>query len=378
MSEADAFDVVIFGGGPAGAATAVFLAQSGLSVSIQTRTRREVRRFGESLSPQSDIVLKQLGIWETFLADGHSPCHGNKSIWGSHELTLEDFIRHPYGHAWHIDRPRFESRLLERAIASGVRIFQEEQSPQVSHKKGFWSLHFQSPARSIRARFLVDATGRAHWLARSQGAQYLFEDRQVALVAFFRTSASRLRDSTNLIEATSTGWWYSAVLPDGDLAVTFMTDPDLHTTSEIMTRTGLMKLVDEAPLTKARIFDCDYQLAARPRLVSANSGRIDTISGTSWLAVGDAALSLDPLASHGLTIAMTTGRDAADVIIRYLAGDFSAPSYYTSFIADVYRHYRSVRALYYLLEKRWREAPYWARRRALTMKHLTEHSAYYS
>ena len=155
MSKAESYDVTIFGGGPSGASTAIFLAQSGFSVSIVTRKAREDKRIGESLSPQSSIVLKQLGLWEAFLKDGHLPCHGNKSAWGSSELELKDSICNAYGHGWHIDRLLFERRLLERVRALGARIIQSDSPPRLSHKHGSWTLDFDSPAESIRTRFLV-------------------------------------------------------------------------------------------------------------------------------------------------------------------------------------------------------------------------------
>jgi len=370
MSQEESFDVTIFGGGPSGASTAIFLAQSGFSVLIVTRKARQGKRIGESLSPQSSIVLKQLGLWEIFLKDGHLPCHGNKSVWGGSELAHKDFICNPYGHGWHIDRTMFERRLLERARASGARIIQIDLPPRLSRRHESWTLDFQSPVESIQTRFLVDATGRARWVARGQGAQFVFEDRQVALISFFRPTHRRLEDSTSLVEATEDGWWYSAAIPDGDLAVAFMTDPDLHILKEIVSGTGWMKIMCDAPQTAARILRHNYELATEPRLVPANSGRLDSVCSEGWLAVGDAAISLDPLAAHGLTIAMTSGRDAAEVICRHFGGDRPALSAYAAFIVGVYDYYRSIRYQYYFIEDRWPEARYWARRRDWVVKSL--------
>jgi 2-polyprenyl-6-methoxyphenol hydroxylase-like FAD-dependent oxidoreductase len=370
MSEAESFDVAIFGGGPSGASTAIFLAQSGFSVSIVTLKAREGKRIGESLPPQSSIVLKQLGLWEVFLKDGHLPCHGNKSVWGGSELAHQDFIRNPYGHGWHIDRTMFERRLLERVRASGGRIIQRDLPPRLSYRRGSWTLNFESPAESIRTRFLVDATGRARWLARSQGARFVFEDRQVALIAFLRPTHCRLDDSTSLVEATKDGWWYSAAIPDGGLAAAFMTDPDLHILKEIVSRTGWMKLMSDAPETAARILRHNYELAMEPCVIPANSGRLDRVCGEAWLAVGDAAISLDPLAAHGLTIAMTSGRDAAEVIRRQLGGDRSGLTAYAALMVGVYEYYRSMRWQYYFIEHRWPEAQYWVRRRDWALQPL--------
>ena len=115
-----AYDVVVLGAGPAGLSAAIGLAGRALRVTLVTLARGEADRVGESLSPAAAPLLRDLGVWEAFAADGHSPCFGNASAWGGGALRHHDFLRDPRGHAWHIDRRRFERRLAERAEAVGV------------------------------------------------------------------------------------------------------------------------------------------------------------------------------------------------------------------------------------------------------------------
>ena len=81
---------------------------------------------------------------------------------------------------------------------------------------------------ALRTCSLVDATGRAAWLARRLGAERVAFDRLVAVVTFFRTPPTQgNRDTCSMVEATEQGWWYSARVPDDRGVLAFMTDADL-------------------------------------------------------------------------------------------------------------------------------------------------------
>ena len=119
-------------------------------------------------------------------------------------------------------------------------------------------------------------------------------------------------DSTTLVEAVSDGWWYSLFLPDHRLVVAFMTDADLLDATGARRADGLRALLDRAPATAP---EC-----RRPTRPSTGRGpRPDprtpvgwtTVAGPDWLAVGDAAVAFDPLASYGIAAALGEGFYAA-------------------------------------------------------------------
>jgi flavin-dependent dehydrogenase len=320
-------------------------------------------KIGESLSPAAGRVLRQLGIWDQFVSDGHRPCYGNRSAWGGPEVRRYDFVSDPRGHAWHIDRRLFERRLVERAEQAGVLRIGPGSLAQVGRDRGRWCLSLRPGGPEVSARFVVDATGRASCFARRVGFNRLMADRQVALVAFLSTDRGPPEDRTTLVEAVERGWWYSAILPDGRLVVSLQTDPNLIEREMRDLLRGWPSLLAETILTRNRVGDCGYTLTDRPRIVAASAGRLDVFSGQDWLAVGDAAMSYDPLSSHGMTVALLAGLDAAAAAASALGGDCHALPAYGVMLGRVYADYEALRHAHYRSEARWPGSVYWERRR---------------
>lgn len=85
-------------------------------------------------------------------------------------------------------------------------------------------------------------------------------------------------------------------------------------------------------------------------------------SGPGWIAAGDAAASFDPLASLGIGHAVTSGIHAARVVHAYLTANEQLTAQYNQHILLNVEHYLQLRHSYYLLELRWPDQPFWARR----------------
>jgi flavin-dependent dehydrogenase len=328
-----AFDVLIVGGGPAGAATAIALAGRGLNSAIVERNPAPPPRVGETLPPSVRVPLEKLGVWQRFIDDHHDPAVGNRSSWGSDRIDEIHFIRNAYGNGWHIDRQKFEAMLLDEARARGVKIFAGEKfDPQTSH----------------RAHFVVDATGRASFIARLAGADRIAIDHLIALTMFLEPRLPDPQQKFTLIEAVENGWWYSAPLPDGRLVVAYMTDGDLE-------REAWNDAVARTHTTRERI--AAYAMVdEEPHIASANTSRLNSVVGNQWLAAGDAATAFDPLSSQGIITALESALDAAAAI-----ADDDLPRY-AAIVTDRYRKYLVERAEYYAAEQRWPHSEFWRRR----------------
>ena len=96
-----------------------------------------------------------------------------------------------------------------------------------------------------------------------------------------------------------------------------------------------------------------------PRVLAANSSRLDHVSGRGWLAVGDAAMALDPLSSQGLKQALASGIRAGEALNRHLVGEAAAIGEYDVKASEVFREYARLHGVYYGRERRWPESDFW-------------------
>jgi len=360
-------DLLVLGAGPAGAATAMELARSGLTVLIVDASAGRGDKIGESLPPSVGPLLDRLGLREALLATQPLACYGNRSSWGGDGGLVEhDFIRDPLGHGWRVDRRRFDAALIEAACAAGAtyRCRTRMVDAVVAEGAG-WRLRLAGPrgATQLTAGFVVDASGRASAFGRRQGARRCRSDRLVAVVAFLVPEGPPASDAATLVEAARDGWWYSGLLPDGRLATAFVSEPDLLLLHDIRTVDGWQTLVGATEHTQARIGEHDYRLVAPPRLVAADSALLSPVAGEGWLAVGDAAASFDPLSSHGIGAALWSGEQAAGALRRFLTGDAAALTVYAETVARSYGSYLWMQHAYYQAEVRWHDALFWRRRR---------------
>jgi flavin-dependent dehydrogenase len=105
-------------------------------------------------------------------------------------------------------------------------------------------------------------------------------------------------------------------------------------------------------------------MAGPPRVVAANSARLEHFAGAGWLAAGDAGAAFDPLSSQGILSALYSGLKAGRALHSHLSGDDAALAGYGGAMAAVYDAYLHNRATFYAAERRWPGSPFWQRRAA--------------
>jgi flavin-dependent dehydrogenase len=354
------YDVVIFGGGPAGSAAALALARKGFKTALVAKILGASPLVGEAVSPAILRPLSRLGLWEHFLADGHIAIPGRVVIWGSEQSYEHDFIFSPYGWGWHLNRERFDGMLAEAAKSSGVYVYNLRALNCIFSDDRNWDVHLAKPVVcSLRTRWVIDASGRAAWFSRRQAVHRWRMDRLVALIQFAKVTSAR--ENRTLIESCAEGWWYAAVLPEQRAIAAFFTDSDLlprgverrkQLWNELLTRTKLISMLM-------------HRAAGSPlHTMAASSGRLDRTAGKNWLAIGDAAQTYDPLSGQGLANALTSGIAAAEAICASAAGDDSAFSRFDQAFENQFEAYRRNHTKYYTLENRWPTRAFWKRRHA--------------
>ncbi|MBT2286072.1 NAD(P)/FAD-dependent oxidoreductase [Paenibacillus polymyxa] len=360
IQSSDELDVLVIGGGPAGLATALRLHQYRLKVQVVTKRKQPRELVGDHLSVETSRVLHQLGCWNKFLDAGHLKSSGTRSIWGSNRIEFSDAISRPSGGGWYVDRLRFERMIEDQVNEQGIEMYNGTLIDVTSDSKG-WIVQTDKAIRHVR--MVIEASGKTSAFARKLGISRIREDRQIAHCTVYRSE--KPAEFFAMIEAMESGWWYSSCLPGGLLSVILVTDADaaspwlLHKSSEWVEDT-----LSATVHTSARI---RRHCGGARKIVSQNivhlsSGRLEVTAGKDWIAVGDSAICYDPIAAHGISQALVTGRDAADAAADALSGDMNRLSQYTKRLDYSYTYYTNQRKRLYSVENRWPRSVYWMNR----------------
>jgi 2-polyprenyl-6-methoxyphenol hydroxylase-like FAD-dependent oxidoreductase len=361
-------DVAIIGGGPAGCAVAISLAQLGHRVALLERTNYVTPRVGETLPPTVQPLLRDLGVWERFLTDDHVPAPGLVIQWGGAQHHETDHIFNPYGCGWNLDRRKFDHSLYEAAREQyGVFTF-SEVSPYVAERRaGCWLLSFSGEsdgeARDVilSARFAVAATGRAALPSFLPPVQRTVVDNLIGVIGLVSPAREDERDPRIWIESARDGWWYSAPLPSGSLVAVYLTDADL--VRKRGARVAWRDALDQAPQLKSRINVAGLTRSVNDlRIVAANSYRRYGVTGAHYVLVGDAACAWDPLSGQGVLRALSEGQLAARAIDNCIRGVRDASRNYEEHVQKNFAIYLEERRDIYRRETRWSSSLFWSRR----------------
>jgi len=340
----------------AGAAAALSLSESGWeTIVLDGGHSSHAAIGGETLPGAARPLLERLGVLDAFAHGPHLAARARRSCWGEAAPAERSALFTPYGGGWHLQRERFDAMLRDAATARGARFLRGRMRSIARDGRSF-ELSLGDAPRRVRARGVVDATGRTAAVARRLGAVVKRSDRLVAACARsageIGAAAADERDAVSFVEATRDGWWYSAPTPEGVYAVQFVTLPELWSAERRMSARLAC-----APHTAARV----GELAAEPpNVVVAHSASTSPSAGRGWVAVGDAAGAYDPLASAGLLSAMLSGMRAAQALATWLReGDATLLDTYAAMQQRAFERYLDQRARLYASERRWPRAPFW-------------------
>ena len=321
-------------------------------------------RIGEALPPTARRLLTDMGLLDGFLAEGHTPCYGNRAVWGAETPMVTEFINDPDGYGWHLDRGRFDSWLRFVAVARGAMLIAPARLSAI--RSGDGRLHVQLATDrgriDLSAAFAIDAGGRAAPLARRLGAERLATDRLVCGWVHGRASLVGRGVGLTTVEAVAEGWWYTAPLPGERRVLAFLTDADLPPARIAHQGTMLAEHAADTIEIGTILDECEFA-PDQAGFTAAHSSTLDPCIGDSWIAAGDASMTFDPLSSQGLLHALFTGLAAAEALDSYLSGDTSAPIRYQCRMRGIRHAYRRRLALSYSSEARWPTAAFWRRRR---------------
>jgi flavin-dependent dehydrogenase len=345
-------DVCVIGAGPAGSTVARQLSTMGYRVCVVEARRFPRPHVGESLTGGALSVLDSLGLRETVAAAGFLRPERAIVLWSGVE-ELKPLI----GGGLQVDRGHFDGLLLAAALQKGAYVLCETRASRPQRDdSGRYRVPCQMEGKSgeVRARFIVDASGRRAILG---GQKQRTSAPTIALYAYWK--GARIGGVESRIEAVDDGWYWGAPLPDGTVIAAVFIDSERMAEAQgaglqgfycdMLARSRLLAGCLEGALG-GRVVACDAASHADPSPV-----------GDGWIKVGEASLSVDPLSSQGVEVAMVSGIQAAvavDTILSDPARAGLAAQFYSERQREIAAQHRALAAQRYA-EAPFRGYPFW-------------------
>jgi flavin-dependent dehydrogenase len=362
-------DVVIIGGAFSGAATALMLKRMhpAARVLIIEKAAEFDRKVGESTTELSSCYMTRLLGLTNYLGHHHLAKQGLRMWFATRadqpfddcvELGARYQARLP---TFQVDRSTLDSHLLDLAVAAGCDLRRPAKVTrfELNGREGqSISVGTEGGEETFRARWLVDASGRASVIARKLGHFKPNTEHPINAVwarftdvkdwdsyewrEKFRDYANACRTSRNWAtnHLMGHGWWCWIIpLHGGDVSAGIVYDsrifklPDGPNLGERLRAHLLSHPVGAEIFGAAQIIEGDvHAYSALPY----SSGKV---CDDGWATVGDAAGFIDPLYSPGLDFCSYTSYYVADLLARSLAGEEVAESltYYNEQYPITYR-----------------------------------------
>ena len=353
------FDVGIIGGGPAGAATASYLAQAGLSCVVFERELFPRPHVGESLVPSSTRVFKEIGFLDQMDQAGFPKKYG--AAWTSadkgpvynhnfegleadcHAGVRFEERQQPgvdRNYTFHVDRGKFDLMLLQHAHRLGATVYEGVRVQDVDFSEpSMPRINFSVARKEISAcvRMVVDASGRRTLLGNQLKLRIhdpVFD--QYALHTWFEGFDRSIlaRDESqhdfifvHFLPLTNT-WVWQIPISETVTSIGVVTQKKNFARSREERQEFFWHCLETRPVLATGL-----RAARQIRPLNSEgdySYAMKEICGDHFVLVGDAARFVDPIFSTGVSIALNSARFAsADILRAAETGDFGRESFRT-------------------------------------------------
>lgn len=356
-------DVIIMGGGPAGATLGALLVRdSELRVALYEKERFPREHVGESFAHPLIPVLEESGALPKVLA---SDCwvkkYGGIYNWdeGSPSVAYFDHANWVADgvHRWaiHVNRSEFDHILLDHARDSGVQVREGTAVVRMESHSDHCAVILRDGQR-VTCRYFVDASGRRNSIATGKKREWLSGYRNIAIWQHYLDCcpAQSLPGDWNIFQEKNTspigcfafrdGWcWFIPVpkIVDGQRRLTHsvgivtsplalkkvgsdLTDPEvfLHTIKQVPL---LAELVRDARSLGTKMLTATNYSMINDRFADHER---------RWILVGDSSYFVDPLFSSG--VAFAAAQASAAALVLRASCDPTIPDQHQ---ADLWRDY---------------------------------------
>ena len=341
--------ILVFGGGPAGAAVAIGLIRLGYHVTVIAKPRP----FDAIEGISNRVVEGMRGAGFSLALNEIAEPSPRHATWGGQTVAAntEHLIwRSQFDKALLLDLKNHGAEVIEGRVRNHSRD-RSQYTVAVELENG--------NTTNLQGDFIVDARGRtapsAH-VTRRKGPQ------TVSLLQPWHGPPICPRSA---VESFADGWAWMATRSDGQRYLQLTLDA---TSSRLPAKKHLNQWFRQEldGLRKASYFLEGSEPFAEPYGRTSTAVLCKSNIGDSWIRVGDAAMAVDPLSGNGMFQALSSALQAPAVINTLLKcpeRSELAKKFYETRIETLFYRFARIGRDFYDSENQWSISPFWQSRR---------------
>ena len=332
--------VAIIGGGPGGAASAMFLAREGIPSVIIERDAFPRFHIGESMSGECGALVRALGL-DAEMGKRDYPIKygltvygtGGKNTWYVPVMGRSDAWQLFDQSTWQVRRSTFDQLLLDEAAARGATMLRGQATkPLVGDDgsvRGVEVAMADGGTLEVESEVLLDCTGQTTFLAHHgvTGPKYLGSyDKQIAI---FTHVAGAMRDEggcrkshpgNTLIFYTKKYHWAWFIPIDAEVVSIGIVVPAAYFTAKKESKRDFLvrEMRELNPELARRVTDA--HIVEDVHAIPNYSYQVRRFTGRGFACIGDAHRFVDPIFSFGLYVTIKEARDIVPCVKAYVDG----------------------------------------------------------
>lgn len=375
-------DILIIGGGPAGASAAIAAMNAGATnVTIVEKEPYGRHRIGEILLTQTILDLNQLGVAEDIKAYADKYNWGRKfaaayvhgkdrtpwKVQNNHPMSSSEDQAHipkcfvePETGLWYtlmVRRHEFDESMREIAVKKGAHIIHgavKDMHIISQENKDHSTISYvevedlTGQRYKINARFIIDATGQQAFIPRKLQKRKIIDDWNLQAkysyfngVDFAKANEHGLfKEGANIISFED-GWTWVAHLGNDITSIGIVSKVWDKEENTFWKKIKKLPEYEIFGLSQATVVDYKGNSIEQDNFYSHPNYRFrsEVMRGRNWACAGDAAMFLDPLLSQGVTLAISFGAQLGKMANSIVNGDADAlaalESYESSYISEI-------------------------------------------
>jgi flavin-dependent dehydrogenase len=338
MTDAETYESIVIGAGPAGSTAAAILAENGRRVMVLEKEKFPRYRIGESMIPYCYFPLQRLGLIDKMRSLHFTKKYSVQFVSMAGKVSDPFYFFQHFDHdastTWQVLRSEFDQILVDNAREKGAEVIEAIRVRDLLQENGaVVGVKAQDENGSVvefHAPITIDASGRESLSILRNG--WRVGDSYLEKVSIWTYYRGAMRDSgldegaTTIAYLPEKGWFWYVPLPDDLVSVGIVADKDYiykeTRDPEIIFKREVLKNPWIERHLAAGSHDGPY------RVTGDYSYRSKYCAANGLVLTGDAFAFLDPVFSSGVFLALLGGELAADAVEAALsAGDVSSQAF---------------------------------------------------